>query len=115
MLDGHEGVQRAVPFRLTFWLDDLVAGKATTEREWAEAAQRCRLSSEEVRMARELGFKPRGLIANIPNKAEPWKAPVAAWLHELYKKRQLRTEQRRRRRERAGGQDVAETHTGSVC
>ena len=28
------------------------------------------------------------LIKNIPNKSEPWKAPVKDWLHEIDAKRQ---------------------------
>lgn len=55
---------------------------------WAEAARRCRLSPSEVRMAKELGFKPRSLLKNIPSQAQPWKAPVAEWVRELYEKRQ---------------------------
>ena len=72
-------------------------------------------------MARKLGFKPRTLIANIPNKAEPWKAPVAVWVRELYEKHQRRAEQRRKRRERAVGSQQqqqegnVETRTGGVC
>jgi hypothetical protein len=77
-----------------------MAGKAAKDQAWAETARRCRLSPAEVRMAKELGFKPRSLLKNIPSKAEPWKAPVAEWVRDLYEKRQRRTEQRRRRRER---------------
>ena len=77
-----------------------MAGKAAKDQAWAEAARRCRLSPAEVRMAKELGFKPRSLLKNIPSKAEPWKGPVAEWVRDLYQKRQRRTEQRRRRRER---------------
>ena len=44
--------------------------------DWAEAKRRCRISDEEVRMAKELGIKPRSLIKNIPAKSQPWKAPV---------------------------------------
>jgi hypothetical protein len=43
--------------------------------EWLEAQRRCRLSTEEVRMAKELGFEPHSLIKNIPAKSQPWKAP----------------------------------------
>jgi hypothetical protein len=95
--------------------------KSASEREWAEAAQRCRLAPDEVRMARELGFKPLSLMKNLPNAAEPWKTPVAEWVRELYEKRQRRIEQRRRRRERtldlqradteSAHQGVCETHT----
>ena len=94
-----------------------MVGKSASEREWAEAAQRCRLAPDEVRMARELGFKPRSLMKNLPNRTEPWKAPVAEWVRELYEKRQRRIEQRRRRRERTMDQQRADTedaHRG-VC
>ena len=80
-----------------------MAGKAAMDQGWAEAARRCRLSPSEVRMAEELGFKPRSLLTNIPSPQQPWKAPVAEWVRELYEKRQRATEQRRRRRERALG------------
>ena len=57
------------------------------DSEWAEAKRRCRLSAEDVRKAKELGFKPRSLIKNIPAKSQPWKAPVRDWIRELYAKR----------------------------
>jgi hypothetical protein len=47
-------------------------------------------------MAKELGFKPRSLLKNIPSPHQPWKAPVAEWVCDLYERRQRRTEQRRR-------------------
>jgi hypothetical protein len=56
-----------------------MAGKAAKDQAWAEAARRCRLSPAEVRMAKELGFKPRSSLKNIADKAKPWKAPVAEW------------------------------------
>jgi len=58
------------------------------DREWAEAKKKCRLNVETVKMAREMGLNPRNLIKNIPNKSEPWKAPVAVWIREIYQKRQ---------------------------
>jgi hypothetical protein len=61
--------------------------KAHRATEWAEAKKRCRLSDEVVRMAKELGIGPRGLIKNIPAKSEPWKEPVEAWVRGLYRKR----------------------------
>ncbi|MDR3676498.1 MAG: hypothetical protein P4N24_13480 [Acidobacteriota bacterium] len=57
------------------------------EEEWKAAKQRCRLSDDEIRMARELGMGPRGLIKNIPNPKQRWKAPVAVWIRELYEKK----------------------------
>ena len=77
-----------------------MAGKAAMDQACAEAARRYRLSPDEVRMASELGFKPRSLLKSIPSPQRPWKAPVAEWVRDLYEKRQRRTEQRRRRRER---------------
>jgi len=32
---------------------------------------RCRLSKEDVGMAKEMGLNPRNLIKNIPSKSEP--------------------------------------------
>jgi hypothetical protein len=58
-----------------------------SDDEWQEAKRRCRLSDEEVRMAKELGIKPRSLIKNIPAKSQPWKAPVNEWIRDLYAKR----------------------------
>ena len=55
--------------------------------DWLEAKRRCRLSDEEIRMAKELGINPRSLIKNIPAKSQPWKAPVREWIRELHAKR----------------------------
>jgi len=64
-------------------------GKKTCKNgdEWQEAKRRCRLSEEEVRMAKELGFKPCSLIKNIPAKSQTWKAPVSEWIRDLHVKR----------------------------
>ena len=35
-------------------------------------------------MAKELGLGPCSLIKNIPNRSQPWKAPVKDWVRELY-------------------------------
>src|SRR3981081_116281 len=78
-----------------------MAQKVALDKAWAEAARRCRLSPADVRMAKELGFKPRSLLKNQPSPQQPWKAPVAEWVRDLYAKRQRRSEQRRQRRERA--------------
>lgn len=68
------------------------------EAEWAEAKRKCRLNTETLRMAKELGLNPRSLIKNIPNKAEPWKAPVHVWIREMYDKRQAKAAQKRDRK-----------------
>lgn len=54
------------------------------EDAWREARRRCRLSDEEVRMAKELGFQPKSLIKNIPSPSQQWKAPVKEWVRSLY-------------------------------
>ena len=77
-------------------------GKSQKDLEWAEAARRCRLTPDAVHMARELGFRPKSLIKNIPSPRQPWKAPVEEWVRSLYERRQRKLEQRRQRRERAG-------------
>jgi len=46
-------------------------------------------------MAKELGLNPRSLIKNIPNKAEPWKAPVNAWVREMYERRRSKASEKR--------------------
>jgi hypothetical protein len=46
-----------------------------------------------------------GKNKNIPNKSEPWKAPVNVWLHEIADKRKAKSEQKRRRKEKANLDD----------
>jgi predicted nucleotidyltransferase len=55
--------------------------------EWREAADRCRLSAEEIEMAKAVGLSPKSLIKNIPNARQRWKAPVKQWVRELYEER----------------------------
>jgi len=57
------------------------------EEEWREAKRLCRLSAEEVRMARELGLNPRKLVKNRPSPSQRWKLPIREWVRELYFKR----------------------------
>jgi hypothetical protein len=57
------------------------------EATWREAKRRCRLTDEEVRMAKQLGFQPKSLIQNIPSPSEQWKAPVNEWVRSLYEKK----------------------------
>ncbi|MCD8128426.1 MAG: hypothetical protein LUD54_02435 [Oscillospiraceae bacterium] len=61
---------------------------AHSEQMWQEAKKKCRLSDEDIALAKRLGLNPRSLIKNIPSKSEPWKAPVKDWLHEIEAKRQ---------------------------
>ncbi len=54
---------------------------------WIEAKTKYRLSDAQIQMARELGMNPEkfGSLAN--HKQEPWKAPLPAFIEELYFKR----------------------------
>jgi hypothetical protein len=61
--------------------------KAEKKFEWQEAKRRCGLSDEEIRMAKELGFRPQSLLKNIPSKSQAWKAPVREWIRNRYAKR----------------------------
>ena len=56
------------------------------EEDWAAAKRHCRLSAEEVRMARQLGLNPRKLAKHVPTSAQLWKLPVGEWVRELYRK-----------------------------
>jgi hypothetical protein len=69
-----------------------MASRADRERMWADARQRCRMSSEAVAMAKELGLNPRTLIKNIPSRSEPWKGPVEEWVRDLYDRKRSRRE-----------------------
>lgn len=55
--------------------------------QWAEAQRRCRLSGEEIQMAKALGFQPHSLIKNIPSPSQQWKAPVSEWVRSLYERK----------------------------
>jgi hypothetical protein len=54
-----------------------------SEQDWARAKRLCRLSAEEVRMARALGLNPRKLPKNNPSPSQRWKAPVGVWVRDL--------------------------------
>ena len=64
---------------------------AYSDELWKEAKRKCRLNAEDIALAKRLGLNPRSLIKNIPNKSQPWKAPVNVWLHEIDSKRQKKT------------------------
>ena len=62
---------------------------------WNEAKRKCRLGGEEIRMSKEMGLNPKSLISN---KKEMWKAPVKDWIHDMYEKRQRKSEQKAKRK-----------------
>jgi len=68
---------------------------------WAECKKKCRLSMEDIELAKKLGLNPRSLIKNIPSKSQPWKAPVKDWLREIEAKRTKKAEQKARRKNKA--------------
>ena len=74
---------------------------AYSDALWAEAKKKCHLNMEDIALAKRLGLNPRSLIKNIPNKSEPWKAPVKDWLREIDAKRRKKSEQKQRRKEKA--------------
>ena len=78
---------------------------AYSEQEWQEAKKKCRLNNEDIALAKRLGLNPKSLIKNIPSKSEPWKAPVKVWLHEIDEKRQKKSAQKQRRKEKSGAAD----------
>ena len=73
---------------------------AYSDQQWQEAKTKCRLSSDDIELAKRLGLNPRSLVKNIPSRSEPWKAPVNVWLHEIDAKRQKKAMQRQKRRDK---------------
>ena len=43
-------------------------------------------------------LNPKSLIKNIPNKKEMWKAPVKAWIRDMYEDRKRKSEQKAKRK-----------------
>lgn len=74
---------------------------AYSDELWQEAKRKCRLNAEDIALAKRLGLNPRSLMKNVPNKSEPWKAPVSVWLHEIDAKRNKKSEQKQKRKENA--------------
>ena len=60
------------------------------EKEWKKAKALCRLNTEDIRIAREMGLNPRSLIKNIPNSNQQWKLPVRNWLRAMYRQKKER-------------------------
>ncbi len=75
---------------------------AYSDAMWAEAKKKCRLNNEDIALAKRLGLNPRSLIKNVPNKSEPWKAPVKVWLREIEAKRQKKAAQKQKRKNKSG-------------
>ncbi len=54
---------------------------------WAQAKKLCRLNTEDICKAKEMGLNPRKLVKNIPSPTQPWKAPVKEWIREMYERK----------------------------
>ena len=65
---------------------------AYSDALWQEVKRKCRLNVADLELAKKLGLNPRSLMKNVPNKSEPWKAPVGVWLREIDAKRQKKAE-----------------------
>lgn len=70
---------------------------AYSDALWQEAKKKCRLSNEDIKIAKEPGLNPKSLIKNIPNKSERWKAPVSVWIREIQEERKSKSLQKQRR------------------
>ena len=57
------------------------------QEEWNEVKKRYHLSDRQVAMAREMGMNPRKFGKIMPNRSEPWKAPIGEFIECLYLKR----------------------------
>lgn len=71
---------------------------AGNDQMWKEAKQRCQLNDDDIAIAKRLNISPKSLIKNIPNKSEPWKAPVKDWLRSLDEKARVAAEKKARRK-----------------
>ena len=85
---------------------------AYSEQLWQEAKKKCRLNNEDIALAKRLGMNPRSLIKNIPSKSEPWKAPVKIWIHEIAEKRERKSAQKQKRKEKAAAMKKANPKEG---
>lgn len=56
-------------------------------QDWIEVRKRFGLTHVHVQMARELGMNPKKLGGFDNHRQEPWKAPLAQFVEELYFKR----------------------------
>ena len=74
---------------------------AYPEQQWKEAKSRCKLSAEDIRIAKEMGLNPRSLIKNIPNKQQAWKLPVNEWLQSMWEDCQEKASKKRLKKQAA--------------
>ena len=56
-------------------------------RAWIEARKRHHLTEVQAQMARELGLDPARLGKLDNHRQQPWKAPLPAFIEQLYEDR----------------------------
>lgn len=54
---------------------------------WVDARKQFHLSHAHIQMARELGMNPKKFGGLANHRQEPWKAPLPAFIEDLYRKR----------------------------
>lgn len=84
---------------------------AYPEQQWKEAKSLCRLSADDIRIAKEMGLSPRSLIKNIPSKQQQWKLPVKEWLRSMWEDRQDKADKKQLTKQAALAQ-AEETERG---
>jgi len=58
------------------------------QKTWDDVKRKCKLDDETIRMAKELGMKPRTVLgSHASRRDEPWKSPVGEWIRDLHEKR----------------------------
>lgn len=88
--------------------------KTRKEAQWSEAQQRCRLSAEHIKRAREMGLNPLSLIKNIPSPKQQWKLPVGEWIDNMYEDRQEKARRKAFKRKSAVDPDAAKKNAGGT-
>ena len=87
---------------------------AYSEEKWAECKRKCRLNNDDIALAKRLGLNPRSLIKNIPNKSEPWKAPVKVWLRDIESKRNKKAAQKQKNKKPAQSHTSLDKDSGET-
>jgi hypothetical protein len=83
--------------------------------QWAKAKRVCRLSMEDIRMAKALGMSPKSLMKNNPSPEQRWKAPVKHWVRSLYEERFGREQPMRRPQPKPTDKDRAKMDSFDDC
>ena len=62
-------------------------GRTHSEDQWRNAKKICRLTVQQVEMARRLGMNPNKLPGLRPGPHQRWKLAVGPFIEECYQKR----------------------------